>query len=418
MMSVPGGWLSTGLRGEAASELEARVPFPEVDVPAAAQVGDRDRFRGALLGGAIGDGLGRPFEGARPPAAEPPRFFLPNPWREGRNEGTWTDDTQLTMVVAEAILAGEGSVVPAEIAGRLVTWLTTGRGVGQATRAAVENLESGVPWHLAGQPSAGNGAAMRIAPIGLVHAPRPLELTMATAVATVPTHADPTALAGALAMAWLTGRCTELDGDELDPADLVADMRAALAAVHDPPLRERRPGGQLVRLIDRLAEVPGLLHLQPQQAFAYLYNGAFVLESLPAALWCFLAHHDDPEAVVGIAAAGGFDADTVAAMAGTLAGALHGEAAWDSRWTDALEKTDDLIAIADRLHALGTRLDDSFPNPTRCPACDEETVVPILYGMPDHKLIEAAEQGKIVIGGCIVGPDQPTAACTGCGRQW
>jgi hypothetical protein len=56
-----------------------------------------------------------------------------------------------------------------------------------------------------------------------------------------------------------------------------------------------------------------MLDARPEEeAFGYLYNGAFVLESLPAALWCFLREPEDPEAVVVTAANGGFDADTVA----------------------------------------------------------------------------------------------------------
>jgi poly(ADP-ribose) glycohydrolase ARH3 len=413
----PDGWLTTGLDARAAAELGVRVPFPEVTEPAAGRTPGRDRFRGALLGGAIGDALGRPFEGSRRPADEPPTFFLANSWRDGRNEGTWTDDTQLTVVVGEALLAGRGRVEPADVVTRLVAWLPIGRGVGRATRRAVENLEAGVAWNLAGEPSAGNGAAMRVAPIGLVHAARPAELALATAAATVPTHADPTALVGALAMAWLTGRCAETDADELDPEDLVRELQGALAEVHDPPVEERRPGGQTVRLLDRLSEVAGLLGLPPERAFARLHNGAFVLESLPAALWCFLAHLDDPEAAVGVAAAGGFDADTVAAMAGTLVGALHGEDAWAPRWTDALERADDLVSLADRLHDLGTEL-PTEPPPRECPACGAMTLVSIVYGMPGHELFEAAERGEVVLGGCIVDWDQPTAACTACGGQW
>lgn len=416
---VAGGWQLTGLDVEAATELEARVPFPLVTEPAAQQTADRDRFRGALLGGAIGDALGRPFEGSRRPAEKPPTFYLPNSRRDGRNEGTWTDDTQLTVLVGEALLAGEGRVEPADMTARLVAWLPAGRGVGRATRRSVENLESGLAWHLGGERSAGNGAAMRVAPLGLVHAARPEQLAVATALATVPTHADPTALVGALAMAWLTGRCAAAEPDDLDPEDLVLGLRAALAAVHDPPVEERRPGGTRVRLLDRMSEVPGLLHLTPRRALTQLYNGAFVLESLPAALWCFLARIDDPEAVIGVAAAGGFDADTVAAMAGTLAGALHGEDAWAERWTDALERADDLVGLADRLHTLGTSLDWSGRPPSgRCPACGEQTLVPIVYGMPGYELFEAAERGEVRLGGCIVGIDQPSTACTSCGGQW
>ncbi len=300
-----------------------------------------------------------------------------------------------------------------------MAWLQIGRGVGEATRNAVENLEAGVAWNVAGEPSAGNGAAMRMAPIGLVHAPRADELALAAAVATVPTHADPTALCGALAMAWLTGRCAAAAQDGLDPEGLVQELRDALANVHDPPIEERRPGGQAVRLLDRLSEVPALLHLRPDQAFAQLYNGAFVLESLPAAVWCFLAHIDDPDAVIGDAAAGGFDADTVAAMAGTLVGALHGEDAWAPRWTDSLERADGLVALADRLHSLGTRLDEAANGPlVVCPGCGAETVVPVVYGFPGVELFEAAERREVVLGGCSMGIHNPEAACTACGKRW
>jgi ADP-ribosyl-[dinitrogen reductase] hydrolase len=94
------------------------------------------------------------------------------------------------------------------------------------------------------------------------------------------------------------------------------------------------------------------LDLPPRQAFDRLYNGAFILESLPAALWSFLRSPEDPEEVLVTAASGGHDADTVAAMAGNLVGAYLGEAALPGRWLADLEFAAELRATADQLWAL------------------------------------------------------------------
>lgn len=80
-----------------------------------------------------------------------------------------------------------------------------------------------------------------------------------------------------------------------------------------------------------------------------------MFESLPSALWCFLEHIEDPERAIIEAANAGFDADTVASMAGNLAGAYHGEKALPDRWLAELEGIDDLRGLADELAALVER---------------------------------------------------------------
>ena len=54
----------------------------------------------------------------------------------------------------------------------------------------------------------------------------------------------------------------------------------------------------------------------------------------------------------------------------------------------------------------------------RCPLCDSDEVLPILYGLPGPEMVKEAEEGKIAIGGCIVDPDYPTSRCEKCGHEW
>jgi ADP-ribosylglycohydrolase len=316
-----------------------------------------DRYAGALLGGACGDALGRPAEGRSPSETQRRHGELRDfvPWRGWTSgpKGTITDDTQLTMCVAESIVA-RGGLDPEDLARRFVRWLPHGRGKGRATVEAVERLTAGIPWWQAGVPSAGNGAAMRAAPIGLLHALDPDGIRRDGALSAVVTHADPMAAAGAVAQAFGVAYCLHQTASEFDADDFTRALAAALEGVPDPGHPERRGAGPAkVRLIDQLHLAASLRRRPPQEAFDRLHNGAFVLESLPAAVYCFLASPADPERVIVTAANGGFDADTVAAMAGNLAGALDGASALPTRWLEDLEYRKELGALAKELLMLG-----------------------------------------------------------------
>lgn len=312
------------------------------------------RYRGSLLGGAIGDALGRPGEGRSPQFIREQYGSLSDfyPWFgwEGGPKGTITDDTQLTICVARSYVT-RGGLEPEDLARRFVAWLPQGRGKGRTCTAAVRNLEAGTPWHESGLESAGNGAAMRSAPVGLANPTSPESLQRDAALQTVITHADPMAVASSVALAFGVAYLLHLQPGDMDPERFVAKVFDALSNVPDPGYPERRPeaGPEPVRLADRLAELPGLLDRSPAEAFSYLYNGAFVLESLPAAFWCFLKSPEDPERALVTGADGGRDADTVASMAGNLAGAYLGEEAFPERWLEELEFRDDLRELADGL---------------------------------------------------------------------
>ena len=338
------GLLPTGPAGPTATDV-----ITTADAPTA------DRFRGALLGSACGDALGRPAAGKSPERIRARHGHLRDflPWRgwNGGPTGTFTSDTQLTLWTARAILDA-GDDHPAAFARTLVDRLDEIRGIGRATHQAIVRHRDGKDWWRAGVPSAGNGAAMRVAPLGLAFGADLAALRRETARNAVVTHADRLAIASGIVQAYAVARLTRTAPGTLDPTAFLAELVDVLGDFADAGAPERRPdaGAEPVRLADRITALGDMLDLTPSEAFARTHNGAFVLESLPAAIWSFLAHADDPEETIVVAVNGGYDADTVAAMAGAMAGAYHGEAGLPERWLDDLEAAVDIRATADRLH--------------------------------------------------------------------
>lgn len=333
----------------------------------------RDRFRGALIGGAIRDALGRANEGVWPSEARARRIRDYQSWRghKGGPKGTITDDTQMTMWLAESLLEagyrGEAAGVaklrqclldPDDLARRFTREPI--RGIGQTVREFVRNYhDRGLPWDEAGVVSAGNGTAMRAAPVGLVHFGDPYRIYRDSLLQSVVTHRDSMAIAAAACQAYATTRAAA------SPPGALASLASRLAFCADVailleglerPGYERRGGSGATSLYGRIGtELPRYLEEGKTPLDAW-YNGAYVLESLPCALWCFLASPEAFEQTLFTAVDAGHDADTVAAMACTLAGAYHGTTELPSRLLDDLEYRDHLLGLADGLFDLNRRL--------------------------------------------------------------
>ena len=190
---------------------------------------------------------------------------------------------------------------------------------------------------------------MRAAPIGLVHRSYPDRLRRDTALGTrSPTHRDPVAVAGAISHTFIVAWCLHRTPGVDNPLAVVDALTSVLSDVHDPGSLERqtRSRANRSRWSTGCREVPQQLHLTTDDAFDYFFNGAFVIESLPCALWCFLRFSDDPEEMLITAASGGRDSDTVASMAGAYAGGYHGEQVWPRRWLEELAYRDELRQLA------------------------------------------------------------------------
>jgi ADP-ribosylglycohydrolase len=287
----------------------------------------RGRFRGALLGTMVGDALGLPAEGlSRRRAAR----LLPGPKRHRfyLNRGMISDDTEHTAFVAQCLLAHPDSV--AAFANRLGWcfrgWLVTlPAGVGLATLRATLRLWIGLRPSASGVKSAGNGPAMRAAPLGLFFAGDQDRLRSYVAAATRITHRDPRALVGARAIAYLTSWIVR---ERIDERPSLAAFTSRLVAA-GPEDRE------WMRLVDKLraAERQALTVSEFAKRLGLSCGvTGYVYDTVPVALYAWYRHFGNFRATLEAVLDCGGDTDTTGAIAGALAGAALGDAAIPEEW--------------------------------------------------------------------------------------
>jgi ADP-ribosyl-[dinitrogen reductase] hydrolase len=305
------------------------TPFPAHDEAAV-----RDRFRGTLLGLAAGEALGEPADFLTAEQIEE-RFGLITEMVGGGCHGVapgeTTDATQMMLCLAQSLADIDG-FDPEDIMRRYGGWFSSHpRDVSLTVRTVLLSYRSGTQWDLAsrrafeilGSPAAGNGSLMRCAPIGLRYALDAEARSAYSQRESTLTHFE--RLAG-----WA---CVAFN-------DLIA---AALAG----ELRERLP--LIAATIDDedkrvSAALRDAVEAEPEE----VQSSAYVLDTLRTALWAVLRTGSFEEAVV-LAVNLGNDADTVGAVTGALAGAVHGEAGIPQRWLDVLLVRDEAAALADRL---------------------------------------------------------------------
>lgn len=187
------------------------------------------------------------------------------------------------------------------------------------------------------------------------------ELRRIAAWSAVITHADPTAVASTVVMAHVVAHLVHTAPGTFDANDLLGGIDAILEGLADPELRQRRHAGTTT-LRRRVHDVFDKRGEPLEDIFAITYNGAFVVESLPAAIAAFITNTEHPEHTITEAVNGGFDADTVGAMAGAFAGAYHGYSAFPERWTSNLEFASGLVGVGDEL-AYRAGIGEAFESP-------------------------------------------------------
>ncbi len=163
----------------------------------------KDRFRGMILGTAVGDAVGLPAEGIGKSRA---RRMFRGPWRHRfvLDGGMVSDDTEHTIFAMQCLLthAGDPDRFIRRLAMCLRWWLLSlPAGIGMATGRAIMKLCIGFPPRQSGVFSAGNGPAMRVAPIGAFFAEDLVRMDEMVELSTRITHTDPKALIASKAIA-------------------------------------------------------------------------------------------------------------------------------------------------------------------------------------------------------------------------
>ena len=331
----------------------------------------RSRALGALYGLAIGDALGMPTQ-SLPRAEIVARYgplvggFRPGPARHplaaGLPPGTVTDDTEQAVLLARLLVAGDGEVDAAALARDLLGWEESMRArgsldlLGPSTRQALAALAAGTDAAEAGRHGVTNGAAMRVAPVGIATSSRdPRLLEDRVVAASRLTHNTGVALAGAAAVAAAVS--AGIDGEPL-PATIGRAVAAAASAAR----RGHWAAGADVAA--RINWATGLVAGLPQsQVIGTVYRlvgtSLATQESVPAAFAVAAAVSGDPWLACRTAASLGGDCDTIAAMTGAICGACHGEDMFPVGARAAVARVngldfgplaDDLLAIRNTAH--------------------------------------------------------------------
>ncbi|MBS2966219.1 ADP-ribosylglycohydrolase family protein [Actinocrinis puniceicyclus] len=320
-----------------------------------------------MFGLAYGDALGKPTEFMR--YDEIVAAYGPGgPQALEGDPALVTDDTQMTLCVADALLAAleEPPLTAARLEPqarvRFMAWAVSpenDRAPGMTCMQAIGRLAAGTSWVEASERgSKGCGANMRVAPIGLVPGLTDVERAAAAQLQAALTHGHPTALAAseltAFAVHWLR---TGLAPAEL-PATLRERCREQRTVYHGDWLGElwQSPGvegpeqfmargwDECVAVLDRLDAALA----SPDRGgdpCAATGEGWIAQEALATAVHCFLLHPGDPVAALGRAAATSGDSDSIASLAGAFAGAAHGFEVWPAQWARQIEYAGELERI-------------------------------------------------------------------------
>jgi ADP-ribosyl-[dinitrogen reductase] hydrolase len=294
----------------------------------------RERVVGCVLGLALGDALGAPFEFRRREEIPDPLPAFELEWC-GLPPGTWTDDTAMARNLWRS-LAEHRRFDPADVMGRHLEWFATDPpDVGNLTRSVLRRIRDGDQGAAARyvaergpEVSAGNGSVMYCAPLGAFRATRPELLHDEAPELSAITHWDERCRTACLAVTLATAALVR--GTEPGPA-----VEDAVEAVVD------REGGEeleyLVVEAGRARRIDG-----PDMGFTVFTAGIGLQLAAEAP-----GFEDGLRRVVAL----GGDTDTNAAVAGALLGAAHGRAALPSAWLRVLL---DRAAIEEEAEALAT----------------------------------------------------------------
>ena len=294
-----------------------------------------DGFVGCLLGLALGDAIGAPYEGG--PVERLVWRFI---GKTGKGKTRWTDDTQMALDLAESLLEHGGLNVD-DLAQRFAANYTWTRGYGPATAKLLKGIGRGHDWRVANRASyrdgsLGNGGAMRAPVVGLFYSGRPTELAEAARMSAMVTHAHPLGVEGAVLVAAATAVALQTgSGPEI--------FRHVSHCCKHEAFESKLA---IVASWLETGSYPG-----PREVTRRLGNGITATESCVTALYIAIRFLNGSfEDMMGFIISGAGDTVTIGAMAGAVWGAARGSSCLPSEQIAQLEGMVRIKDIASALH--------------------------------------------------------------------
>lgn len=299
-----------------------------------------DKIRGVLFGQAIGDalGLGTEFmtksEVRRhyPDGLKDYAQIVQDGHRARWREGDWTDDTDMMLCIAEAIV-DDGEVNPLSVARRFKQWFRHNpMGIGRHTHTVLSIgdyeekpcLVAEKIWQMSGKRSAANGAVMRTSVVGLLRQ----DVEKHAAGISRLTHADPRCVGSSVIISLMVHSLV-YQGETIPVEELIKVGNRYDSRI-EPYLRMTQEGNL------------GVLQLDDERTMGY------TLKTMAAALWCVYHSRSFEEGLLAVINEGG-DADTNGAVVGSLLGAKFGYAQIPVRYMAGLVRRAVLEDMAEAL---------------------------------------------------------------------
>lgn len=307
----------------------------EIDIK---ENGVESKKLGALFGFVCGDMIGVPVEFEnRTERREDPVKNARAYGTYNQPIGTWSDDTSLTLALIDCINKGFSM---SALADGFVKFLRQAKytpygkvfDIGNTTITAIANIEKGVPYNKCGgseESDNGNGSLMRILPLGLLWYSEQDEImiSMIEDVSMI-THAHPRSLFACLFYSYFVKKILECESKEEALDKTIEYFNQPL---FDKKYEEERKVYE--RIISRK-----IIALDEKE----IKSTGYVVDSLEAAIWCFMNENSTRDVILKAVNLGG-DTDTIAAIAGGLAGAFYGVTDVPNSWIQLMAKKELLL---------------------------------------------------------------------------
>ncbi|MFX0125781.1 MAG: ADP-ribosylglycohydrolase family protein [Candidatus Hodarchaeota archaeon] len=299
----------------------------------------KDKFLGSILGSVVGDSWGARYEGSYHGSVRVEDFDLVG--------GRYTDDSEMMKGVLESICANKGKFNGPDLAKTFVQNFDHTRGYGPSTISVLMKIKDGDPWDkpakeaFYGEGSLGNGAAMRICPIGLLYHNDQKKLIEVTDQISMITHTHRLGRQGAILQACAVALAVESDPRNFEPHDFVEKLKNLpheLSPVYQKKLVKIETYLNSPPPTDRIVKELGVNVTAP--------------DSVPIAIYNFLINSSNFYEVLHSSISCGGDTDTIACMSGAIAGAFLGIREIPKNWIDIVEDLDVFQGLAVDLYEL------------------------------------------------------------------